>query len=374
MNTHHLLIALNAADCITRSALCRLATCLDTWWDVPPSDVPRLSQKLGVPVRQLYKARALRSRVVALAEGELQRAERLGYHIFTLGQETYPEPLLDLPLPPPVLYCRGKIPERPSIAMVGSRKMNEYGHRAANLFGRHLAGNGITVVSGFARGVDVTAHRAALAAEDGHTIAVLGCGLDRDYPKGSTALAQAIAERGAVLSEFAFGVEPRSWHFPVRNRVIAGLSLGTLVVQAAPRSGSLITAHLALELGREVWAVPGPIFDPLSTGTNELIADGAAVALSPEDIIDSFALGRQQLLFPTVPLSTSIQSTDSPPVEKLPPGLPGRLLGALPPGESLSADDLAMRLEVAVDRVLSALLDLELDGRIQRAPGPVYSR
>lgn len=371
MNARHLLIALNAADCITRSALCRLASCLDRWWDVPTDDLPTLTQQLGVPAAQLRKAHALRPRVNALAEGELERAEKFGSSIFTLGQREYPPALLDHPLPPPVLYCRGRLPEGPGIAMVGSRKMNDYGRGVAELFGRRLAAGGMTVVSGFARGVDTTAHRAALTAEGGQTVAVLGCGLDRDYPAGSAALAQTIAEHGAVLSEFAFGVEPRAWHFPVRNRVIASLSLGTLVVQAAPRSGSLITAHLALDLGREVWAVPGPIFDPLSAGTNRLIADGAAVATGPEDILDSFSLGCQLHLFPPDPRPTSAAPQRT---EKLPPGLPGRLLSALPPGDGLSADDLATQLEVSIDRVLAALLDLELDGRVRRAPGPVYCR
>ena len=380
MNARHLLIALNAADCITRGALCRLATDLDIWCGASEKDLPEITLKLGIPERQLRKALALRPRVRALAEGELERAEDFGCRLLTLGEEEYPTALLDHPLPPPVLYCHGLIPKGPAVAMVGARKMNQYGRLAAELFGRQLAADGITVVSGFARGIDTIAHRGALSAEGGRTVAVLGCGIDIDYPAGSRGLAQRIAEHGAVLSEFGFGVEPRSWHFPIRNRVIAALSVGTLVVQAAPRSGSLITAHLALDLGREVWAVPGSIFDPLSVGTNGLIADGAAMAADPGDILDSFALERQQNLFPHSPQAPhSQQAPTAPdpspaPVETLPRGLPGRLLAALPPGEGLSADDLSVLLEVSIDRVLAALLDLELDGRVRRAPGPVYFR
>jgi DNA processing protein len=201
-------------------------------------------------------------------------------------------------------------------------------------------------------------------------VAVLGCGLDIDYPRRSRPLAEAIAERGCMLSEFALGAEPRPWHFPVRNRVIAALSTGTLVVQAAPRSGSLVTAHLALDLGREVWAVPGSIFDPLAEGTLGLLADGASIARGPEDILGSFALGRQ------LPLPDLLQAPASSPLppQRTPKGFAGRVFEALPPGTRLSADDLAETLGAGIDRVLTALLELELEGLVRRHPGSLYGR
>jgi len=245
----------------------------------------------------------------------------------------------------------------------------------AECFAGRLAAAGVAVISGFARGIDAAAHRAALAALDGRTVAVLGCGLDVDYPRRQRDLAAAIAERGALVSEFPFGAEPRPWHFPIRNRVIAALAWATLVVQATPRSGSLITAHHAMELGRDVYAVPGRIFDESSLGTNHLLADGALVARSPEDLIEGGA--RHGLALPGQrPLFAPGAAAEAPP-EPLPPppgGTAGKVLEALPPGKGQTAEDIAGRLEVPVDQVLGVLLELELGGWVRREPGPVYVR
>ncbi|RMH16466.1 MAG: DNA-protecting protein DprA, partial [Acidobacteria bacterium] len=332
---------------------------------------------------QLRRALALRPRAPAIADAELARAERHGCRLITRWDDDYPPALLDLPLPPPVLYCRGTLPSAPGIAIVGARKMDAYGERAAAHFGRRLAAKGLTVVSGFALGIDQAAHRGALDSAGGRTVAVLGCGLDVDYPRRSTDLAAAIAERGALLSEFAFGSLPLPWRFPVRNRVIAALAAGTLVVQAKARSGALNTAHHALELGRDVYAVPGRIFDDLAAGPNALIADGAIVARSARDVVDSLPLRRQMELFPggdgaprnaaaAAPAGAAPEpaATDEP----LPPGLAGALLRALPAGEARTAEELAAAVEAPVDRVLGALLELELAGRLRRHPGPAYAR
>ena len=369
MQGRTLLIALNAADRITRAALCTLGRRLDQWW--PPSGpLPETAHRLGVPVRQLQTVIRLLPHLEQMAEDEQRKAEQASCRITTLVDTGYPPLLFDHPLPPPVIYHRGDLPgDEPAVAMVGSRKMNDYGRQAAEHFARTLAAGGLTIVSGFALGVDAASHRAALKPPNGRTVAVLGCGLDIDYPKHSRPLADAIAERGAVLSEFALGAEPRPWHFPVRNRVIAALSAGTLVVQAAPRSGSLVTAHLALDLGREVWAVPGSIFDPLAEGTLGLLADGASIARGPEDILDSFALGRQ------LPLPDLLQPpSPPPPPQRTPKGFAGKVFEALPQGKHLSSDDLSEILETPIDRVLTALLELELEGLIQRHPGSVYGR
>jgi DNA processing protein len=228
------------------------------------------------------------------------------------------------------------------------------------------------VVSGFARGIDAIAHRAALAAPGGRTVAVLGCGLGVDYPVGHAKLSREIAGRGAVVTELPCGLAPRAWHFPIRNRVIAGLTAGTLVVQAAPRSGSLITARHAADLGREVWAVPGRIFDERSLGPHSLLRDGAMLVQHPQDILGALlptASGHQAQ-------QLGAQSPAEPPVEPPAalPGFPGEVLAALPAGSFQIPEDLATRLEVPVDRVLGALLELELGGWVRRMPGSLYGR
>lgn len=373
MDASRLLIALNASDRINRAALCTLAAVHERWRDLSASsDLEPHAAALGVTQEQLRRVLELRSRAGQLARREVERANQFGCRIITRLDDDYPPPLLDLSLPPPVLYCRGRMPAGPAVAIVGSRKMDPYGERAAELFGRRLAAAGVTVVSGFARGVDATAHRAALDAS-GKTVAVLGCGVDVDYPRGSGALARAISHSGAVLSEFAFGVEPRPWRFPVRNRVIAALAVGTLVVQATHKSGSLITAHHALELGRDVYAIPGRIFDDGSRGTNALIADGALPARDPRDVLESLSIGAQQELFPP-PAAQSPPPRPEVPARKPPPGLPGRLLEALIADRGRTAEEISARTEIAVEEVVGVLLELELAGWVRRAPGPVYLR
>lgn len=407
MDPRDLLIALNAADRIDRAALCTLAAVPEEWQDLSLSgDLGSRAAALGVPALQLRRALELRPRARDLARRELERAEGLDTCLLTRLDDAYPRPLLDLSLPPPVLYCRGRLPSGPAVAIVGSRKMDPYGERTARLFGRHLAAAGVTVVSGFARGVDTTAHRAALDA-GGETVAVLGCGVDVDYPRGNAALAGKIRERGALVTEFAFGAEPRAWRFPVRNRVIAALAIGTLVVQATFKSGSLITAHHALELGRDIYAVPGRIFDEGARGTNALIADGALPAHSPRDILESLSIGVQQDLFPapgsracgstawpspSVPgvspsrlgLTPGLHAAEPPEPHasrlaeaagrRPPAGLGGRILEALLPECGRTVEEVSARTEVAVEEVLGALLELELAGWARRAPGPVYLR
>ena len=375
MTPRHLLIALNATDRISRSALCTLSAVHGRWQDLTiSSDLGPRAAALGVTPTQLRRVLEVRSRAPELARRELERAERLGCRLITRIDDDYPPPLLDLALPPPVLYCRGRLPTGPAVAIVGSRKMGDYGARTAQLFSRQLATAGVIVTSGFARGVDTTAHRAALDA-GGKTVAVLGCGIDIDYPRGNAPLADDICQNGAIVSEFAFGAEPRAWRFPVRNRVIAALTVGTLVVQATYKSGSLITAHHALELGRDVYAVPGRIFDDSSQGTNALIADGALPARDPRDILESLTLGVQQELFPPpAPAQARIAPDPEPPGRQVPSGLPGRVLEALLPERGRTIEEISARTEVTAAEVIGALLELELAGWVRRAPGPVYLR
>src|SRR6185295_1776970 len=262
-----LMIALSSAPEISRPAAYRLAQELDRWYGAtsPPE---RLAAEVGVPRAQMRKALAAIETAAAAARRETAEAERLGGRIVTLEDAAYPSSLRQLSPPPPVLYLRGEMPAGPAVAIVGSRRPDAYGQEAAELFARTLAGAGVTIVSGFARGIDAAAHRGALAVPGGRTVAVLGCGLGVDYPRGHLRLAGEIAAAGALVTEFPCSAIPRAWHFPLRNRSIAALTAGTLVVQAALRSGSLITAHHALDLGRDVWAVPGRIFDESSLGAN----------------------------------------------------------------------------------------------------------
>lgn len=402
MDVREVLIALNAHPRIQRAAACRLAADPPGWLQLPSASAAAASS-LGVPAAHLERALEARGRAGETAAAELRGCERHGCRIVTRLDSDYPAALLDHPLPPPVLYVRGTPSARPAVAMVGSRRMDSYGREVAELFARDLARAGVCVVSGFALGVDQAAHRAALAA-GGETVAVLGCGIDIAYPARSRDLADRIAGQGALLTEFPLGREPRAWHFPIRNRVIAALSLGTLVVQAKERSGSLITAHRALDLGREVFAVPGGIFDVLATGTNSLIADGAHLVASPLDVLEVLAIGHQKGLFDDQegkdaapgrsrprPSSTGdhpdgdhpdpASSPDRGPISPdgpaisgpAPTGLPGKLLRRLrASGESQTAEHLATELEQGVDAVLGGLLELELGGWVERAPGPVY--
>lgn len=358
------LVALNAHPRLSRPAVYRLAEDLDRW--LGSSEPPdRLAGRVGVPKAQLEKALALAARpdqVAASAAREREEAARLGARLVLLGEPGYPAVLRHLRLPPPVLSVRGEIPSGPAVAIVGSRKADPYGKEVAELFSRSLAAAGVAVISGFARGVDAAAHRGALSAPEGRTVAVLGCGLGVDYPSGHADLGKEIAERGAVVSELPFGAEPRAWHFPVRNRVIAALSVGTLVVQAAPRSGSLVTARHALDLGRQVWAVPGRIFDERSLGPNALISDGAGLVQHPREILEEIlGVGAAP---PRV----------EPEEQEMPEGLAGVVLAALPKGAGRAPEELAVATDVPVDQVLGALLELELGGLVKRLAGGVYGR
>lgn len=217
--------------------------------------------------------------------------EARGFRWIARSAADFPARLRTIHDPPPGLFVRGSNPltvlDRPCVAIVGARACSPYGTAVALAFGRELAAAGVVVLSGLARGVDAAAHRGAL--DGGQTVAVLGCGVDRDYPRAHASLAAAIAERGLIVSEYPPGVEPAPWRFPARNRIVAGLAAVTVVVEARERSGALITADLALDEGREVLAVPGEITSHLSRGTNALLRLGATPATCVEDVL--FALG-----------------------------------------------------------------------------------
>jgi len=224
---------------------------------------------------------------------ELERLARLGFRFLARSDPGFPPLLQAIHDPPPGLFLRGEeetdLLARPAVAIVGARACSAYGRQIARSLGRELAAAGLVVVSGLARGVDAEAHRGALEAS-GTTVAVLGCGIDRDYPAANRELARQVAATGLVVSEYAPGVEPAPWRFPARNRIVAGLCAATVVVEARERSGALITADFALEEGREVFAVPGEITSALSAGSNALLRLGATPLTRAEDVLESFGL------------------------------------------------------------------------------------
>ncbi len=364
--TTDLLIGLHAEKNLSRAALARLAEELDAWTGAAPGSPERLAHRLGVPKRQLETALAALPGARDAGKAERERAAAFGARVVTRLDPGYPQALAELPLAPPVLSIAGDVPAGPAVAIVGSRRADAYGLEVAQLFASALAEREIAVVSGFARGIDAAAHRGALAPLSGRTVAILGCGLGIDYPRGHAHLGRAIAARGALVSEFPCGYEPRSWNFPVRNRSIAALSQAVLVVQAAARSGSLSTARWALDLGRDLFAVPGQIFDERSLGPHALLRDGAFLAQHPKDLLDLLAprSAAQLSILPQVPIEPE------PPL----PGLAGALLAALVPGFDRAPEDLVVATGAPIDRVLATLLELELLGRIQRMPGGRYRR
>ena len=224
---------------------------------------------------------------------ELERLSLLGLRFLARSSPEFPPLLRAIHDPPPGLYVRGtaglELLGAPAVAVVGARACSAYGRQVARGLGRELAAAGILVVSGMARGVDAEAHRGALAA-GGRTVAVLGCGIDRDYPAAHAALAAEIAAAGLIVSEYAPGVEPAPWRFPARNRIVAGVCAATVVVEARERSGALITADFALEEGREVFAVPGEITSALSAGSNALLRLGATPLTAASDVLESFGI------------------------------------------------------------------------------------
>lgn len=353
-----LLIALNLRSELGRGAGCRLAAELDRWAGRPAAELTaRLARRLGVAPEALLEAGKLRREAAELAARESARAAKLGARILTRVDGDYPRALFDLALPPPVLYVQGELPAWPGVTVVGSRQCDLYGREVAELFGRELAAAGALVISGLAYGVDAAAHRGALAAEGGSTAAVLGCGLGVDYPPGHRDLAAKIAERGALLSEFPPGTPPARWQFPVRNRILAALAQAVVVVRAAARSGSLITVRYALELGRDIYAVPGRIFDRGAEGPNGLIREGAFLVQHPREILEHL----------DPPLSAREVELEAPPSSS-------KLLRQLPPAEERTVEELAEALKKSVAEIYAELLELELEGRVRRLPGGGYAR
>ena len=338
------------------------------------------------------QAESLSDKSLARAEKVLADCARDGQFIVTMDDAAYPARLRDMYDPPVLLYGKGSMPlfdEEAAVAVVGTRKCSPYGTRAASQLGYELARQGGLVISGLAKGIDGAAHQGALRA-GGFTAAVLGGGVDVIYPPENRRLYEDIAATGVLLSEYPPGTEPMGSHFPVRNRILSGLSLAVLVVEAPERSGALITANTALEQGRDVFAVPGPIDAPNSRGSNRLIRDGAGLVTCGWDILEGYRSRFPHRLRPSsenlppvpeqdsLPAQRAEESSPAKPEKKeTPPALPVldltadtagltddqiRILQVLTTDAPLLTDDVAERADLPIRRVLSALTVLEIDG------------
>lgn len=303
------------------------------------------------------------------AEGWRGAAQRAGRRLLILGTDEYPERLAEIPVPPIAVDVAGAGDlDAPAVAIVGARRATPYGISVSEQLGAGLAEAGFTVVSGLARGVDAAAHRAALDA-GGSTVAILGSAHDRLYPPEHHGLARQCAASGAVASEFSPGTRPLPHHFPRRNRIIAGLALGTVVVEAAERSGSLATARHAVECGREVFAVPGPVHSETSAGCHALIRQGAVLAASVRDILEELGpLARREDMRPD--REAGGPGTSAPQPSTKPAAAAGRVLEALravPTGVDI--DTLVAGCGLAIPEALAAVSDLERRGLVRRFPG-----
>jgi DNA processing protein len=301
---------------------------------------------------------------------DLDRCSNKGFQVITQQDQRYPALLLEIADPPPVLYCYGHLDGADChIAVVGSRKATAYGQTSAKRLCRDLAARGISIVSGMARGIDTAAHLGALEG-GGRTVAVLGSGLEQVYPPENLRLFHRIAEHGAVITEFDLDAEPLPHHFPRRNRIISGMALGTVVVEAAKRSGSLITARLAAEQGREVYAVPGSIHAPTAQGTHDLIRQGAKLAANADDIIEEVAARMQK------PADKPAEPGGNDTGRTFPAGPAlsdeeARLLEAIGP-YPVHIDELARQCRQDMGRLTALLLQLELKGAIDQEPGKFF--
>ena len=315
-------------------------------------------REAGLPERALTNF--LRLREDTDLDDLVDSIQKKDVHVLTLLDEDYPKLLKQIEQAPPVLYIRGTLlpADDFAVGMVGTRRISAYGQQITRDTSLYLAGHGLTIVSGLARGVDALAHQSALQA-GGRTIAVLGSGVDVIYPPEHRQLAEAIIENGAIISDYPLGTQPEGVNFPPRNRIISGLSLATVVVEAGERSGALITADFAVEQGRDVFAVPGNILSPASKGTNRLIQKGAYALVSPQDVLDLLKLSQveeYQAARQALPADTTeakiLQSMGYEPVH---------------------VDEICNVVGLAVEKVTAALTMMELKGLVQHVGGMRYA-
>lgn len=326
---------------------------LEIAWKAAPIDLARAGLNRKV-IERIVQAR----QSVDL-EKLWAKIESQGIKIFTWEDETYPQRLKEIDQPPPVLYIRGEyLPDDLfAVAIVGTRRVTAYGRQITEELGGYLASNGITMVSGLARGVDAIAHQTALKA-GGRTIGVLGSGVDRIYPPEHRGLAEKMMESGAIVSDYAPGTPPDASNFPPRNRIISGLSLAVVVIEAGETSGALITAEFAAEQGREVFAVPGSILAPQSKGTNKLIQNGALPLLSVNDLMQALNLTRMGEHKAARKIIPSDETE-------------ARLLTVLS-AEPLHVDEIRKQTELPIEKVSATLALMELKGMVRQVGGMNY--
>ncbi|MBN1953503.1 MAG: DNA-processing protein DprA [Anaerolineae bacterium] len=337
----------------------RLRALIDAFGDVErawhaPADALR---HIGLDQRSRQSFLTTRAQV-DLAR-EVERVKAAGVQVLTWDTPGYPQLLWEIPAPPPVLFIRGELaPEDAwAVAVVGTRRASVYGRDVTQRLVTTLTRQGVTIVSGLARGIDGAAHQAALEA-GGRTIAVLGCGVDQVYPPEHRRLARQIVEQGALISEYALGTPPEAGNFPPRNRIISGLSLGVLITEAGRRSGALITAHYAAEQGRDVFAVPGSILAAGSAGTNRLIQDGAKAVLEANDVLEELNLtmvaeqSQARQVLPTTQTEAALLTQ----------------LGT----EPVHVDELQQQVGLTIAEVTSTLAMMELKGMIRQVGGMKY--
>jgi len=366
MNAREALIHLNLIPGMGSGRMTRLLDAFESPEEVFTATDTSLREILGRYATEDLIQKILAGPQPEILEQELRLTDREEVRIMTVLDPDYPESLLSLPDPPPVLYVKGVLLEEDAaaVAMVGTRTATPYGLNVAKQLSQELARCGVTVVSGLAEGIDGAAHEGALSA-GGRTIAVLGHGLTFLYPPIHRGLAQRITAAGALVSEFPMRMSPMKENFPRRNRLIAGLSLGVVVVEAPMASGALITAREAMEQGREVFAVPGPISSPKSKGTHQLLKDGAKLVEEVNDILEELALnlkGRVEDWKEGSSQAVDLSQEAS------------AVYQAIPLGGLMQIDTLAGATAMCPSKLLSILTELELKGLIRQMPGQGYGR
>jgi DNA processing protein len=326
---------------------------LEVAWKAAPTDLVKAG--LGAKVIE----RIVQARETVNLEKLWEKIESQGIKVLTWQDESYPGRLKEIDQPPPVLFVRGEylLDDLFAVAIVGTRRVTAYGRQITEELSSFLATNGITVVSGLARGVDAIAHQSTLKA-GGRTIGVLGSGVDKLYPPEHRGLAEQMMERGAIISDYALGTPPDASNFPPRNRIISGLSLAVVVIEAGETSGALITAEFAAEQGREVFAVPGSILAPQSKGTNKLIQRGALPLLSMNDLmqaLDLTRMGEQKAARKMIPADAT----------------EARLMNVLG-SEPLHVDEIRNQAELPIEKVSATLALMELKGMVRQVGGMNY--
>ncbi len=321
-------------------------------WDSSPAEIKNSGILTDYLCNELLKIKQSK-----FIEKEMEEINRKGIEVILFDSPLYPSSLKEIPNPPPVLYVKGNLLENDlqSISIVGARKCTNYGRTTSEQISYNLAKEGLTIISGMAYGIDTAAHKGAINAK-GRTIAVLGSGMNHIYPASNKRLYQEIADSGAVISEFPLNTKPEKWNFPIRNRIIAGFSLGTLIVEAALNSGSLITASLALEYGKEVFAVPGDINNSLSKGPHKLIKSGAKLSENYEDILEEIGYKKKSYVSQ---ISIILDEKSKVVYDLIKQG-------------PIGINDIFNKTKFSYGEIAGITLELELKGYIKQLPGNIY--